>query len=341
MTIQNRRVVMRQHPQGEVGAGDFEMQSAALPGLSDGDILVRNLYLSLDPYMRLRMRPGRSYQPPMQVGDIMPAQTVGEVIESRAASVPKGALVVARAGWQDYAAVPAASVRVIDAALGPVSTALGVLGMPGVTAHYGLLHLGRPKPGQTVVVSAASGAVGSIVGQIAKLKGCRAVGIAGGEKKCRYVVEELGFDACVDYRSPDFQKQLEAATPDRVDVDFENVGGMVMDAVLSRLNDYARVVLCGVISDYEAPIQDGARNAATNGVTRVRELLVNRASLQAFIISEHPEHWAPAFADLAQWLKEGKIKYREDIAQGLENAPAAFMKMLKGGNFGKQLVKLQ
>jgi len=338
MSTQNRRIVMRQHPQGDVQQTDFETQSAPLPRPGDGEILVRNDYLSLDPYMRLRMRPGRSYQPPMQVGDIMPAQTVGEVIESRSPLVPQGATVVARSGWQEYAVVPADTARVIDPALGPVSTALGVLGMPGVTAHYGLLHLGKPQPGQTVVVSAASGAVGSIVGQIAKLKGCRAVGIAGGEKKCRYVVEELGFDACIDYRSADFEAQLEAATPNRVDVDFENVGGKVMDAVLGRLNDYARVVLCGVISDYEATTDEAA---AANGVTRVRELLVNRASLQAFIISEHPEFWPPAFADLSRWVKEGKIKYREDIAQGIENAPAAFMKLLKGGNFGKQLVKLR
>lgn len=338
MTTQNRRIIMRQHPQGDVQQGDFALQTENLPTPNEGEILVRNDFLSLDPYMRLRMRPGRSYQPPMQVGDIMPAQSVGEVIESRSPSVPKGALVVARSGWQEYAAVPAETARVIDPALGPVSTALGVLGMPGVTAHYGLLHLGKPQPGQTVVVSAASGAVGSIVGQIAKLKGCRAVGIAGGPQKCRYVVEDLGFDACIDYRSANFEAQLEAATPNRVDVDFENVGGRVMDAVLGRLNDYARVVLCGVISDYEAKIGEAA---ATNGVTRVRELLVNRASLQAFIISEHPEYWTGAFADLSRWVKEGKIKYREDIAQGLENAPAAFMKLLKGGNFGKQLVKLR
>lgn len=336
MTVQNRRIVMRQHPEGEVRLQDFELQSLPLPQPREGEVLVRNLYLSLDPYMRLRMRPGRSYQPPMQVGDIMPAQTVGEVIDSRASAVPKSSIVVARAGWQDYAAVPAATVRVIDPALGPVSTALGVLGMPGVTAHYGLLHLGRPQPGQTVVVSAASGAVGSIVGQIARIKGCRAVGIAGGEKKCRYVVEELGFDACIDYRSLDFEQRLATATPDRVDVDFENVGGRVMDAVLGRLNDYARVVLCGVISDYEAT----AGNAAANGVTRVRELLVNRASLQAFIISEHPEYWGGALAELAGWVKEGRIKYREDIAQGLENAPATFLKLLTGANFGKLLVKL-
>lgn len=337
MSTQNRRIVMRQHPQGDVQQEDFELQTVPLPNPSDGDVLVRNDYLSLDPYMRLRMRPGRSYQPPMDVGEIMPAQTVGEVIESRSSAVSKGTLVVARAGWQEYAAVPAAAVRTIDPALGPVSTALGVLGMPGVTAHYGLLHLGKPQAGQTVVVSAASGAVGSIVGQIAKIKGCRAVGIAGGAQKCRYVVEELGFDACIDYRSSDFEAKLEAATPDRVDVDFENVGGKVMNAVLGRLNDYARVVLCGVISDYEST-ED---NAAANGVTRVRELLVNRASLQAFIISEHPEYWPTAFSDLARWIKEGRLKYREDIVEGIENAPAAFMKMLKGGNFGKQLVKLR
>lgn len=336
MATQNRRIVMRQHPDGDVRQSDFELQTGKLPPLSDGEILVRNEFLSLDPYMRLRMRPGRSYQPPLQAGELMPAQAVGEVIDSKAPAIARGAIVVARAGWQEYAVLPAAGVRVVDPALGPVSTALGVLGMPGVTAHYGLLHLGKPKPGQTVVVSAASGAVGSIVGQIARIKGCRVVGVAGGAEKCRYVVEELGFDACIDYRQADFEAQLEAATSDRVDVDFENVGGKVMDAVLGRLNDYARVVLCGAISHY----QDGGESGEAVGITRVRDLLVNRASLQAFIISEHPEYWDGALADLSRWVKEGRIRYREDIAQGLESAPAAFMKLLQGGNFGKQLVRL-
>jgi NADPH-dependent curcumin reductase CurA len=328
----NTRITMRTRPIGEVRADNFSIEKASIDVPKDGELLLRVIYLSVDPYIRLRMDTARSYWPALAEGELLPALTVSEVIESRSPAIKRGQIVVARSGWQSHAVVAADTARVVDPSLGPISTALSVLGMPGVTAHYGLLQLGNPQPGQTVVVSAAAGAVGSVVGQIAKLKGCRSVGIAGGGGKCRYVVDELGFDACIDYRAKDFEAQLEAATPNRVDVDFENVGGAVMNAVLGRLNDYARVALCGAISHY---------NDAQSGViTRVRDLLVNRASLKGFIISEHPEYWNGALADLAVWLKAGKIKYREDFTDGIESAPAAFMRLLTSANLGKQLVRV-
>jgi len=333
MKLTNTRIVMRQTPVGHVKETDFEIQSVAVPDLGEGQVLIKNKFLSLDPYMRLRMDPGRSYAPPLSPGDLMPGHTVGTVIESRAAQIKAGDVVVVRSGWQAYCVAAAAQARVIDPAAGPESAALSVLGMPGVTAHYGLMHIGRPKTGDTVLVSAASGAVGSVVGQIARLKGCRAVGIAGGPEKCRYVVETLGFDACIDYTAPDMLARLEAATPDRVDVIFENVGGAVMDAALGRMNHYARIALCGVISDYE-------KGKAGSEIRNTKELLQNRASLQSFIISEHMEYWPGALADLSDWVKSGKIKYREDIVDGLENAPRAFMRLLEKGNFGKLIVRL-
>lgn len=328
----NTRISMRSRPQGQVRPENFAIDQAPIPALKDGEILLRVNYLSVDPYMRLRMDAGRSYWPALEVGETMPGHTVAEVIDSRSPAVKTGQHVVARSGWQTYPVVAADTVRIIDGSLGPMSTALSVLGMPGVTAHYGLMRLGQPKPGETVVVSAAAGAVGSVVGQIAKIKGCRAVGIAGGAAKCRYVVEELGFDACIDYRAGDFEARLEAATPKRVDIDFENVGGAVMDAVLGRLNDYARIALCGAISHYN--------DARSFGITRIRDLLVNRASLQGFIISEHPEYWDGALAELADWVRSGRIKYREDFTDGIESAPAAFIRLLTSANLGKQLVRV-
>lgn len=332
MNDKNMQILMRRHPSGSVREDDFSIVQGDRPEPAAGEVLVRNLYLSLDPYMRLRMDPARSYQPPLQPGEVMPGGTVGQVVESRVPDLAPGTIVTGRLGWQVYATAAPAQLRVVPPGDAPISTALGVLGMPGVTAHYGLLSIGRPKAGDTVVVSAASGAVGSVVGQIARLKGCRAIGIAGGRRKCRYVVEELGFDACIDYRADDFESRLEAATRDRVDISFENVGGPVMDAVLGRLDHYARIVLCGIVSQYN--------NIEPYGLKNVRELLVNRASLQAFIISEHPEYWPSAISELAVWLKEGKIRYKEDVTDGLENAPKAFLAMLDGKNFGKQLIRI-
>lgn len=331
--VSNIQIRMRHHPQGAVTEDDFEVVHAPLPSLKDGEVLVRNLWLSLDPYMRLRMDSRRSYVDGLRPGDLMPGGAVGVVVASRTSPVSIGLRVVGAAmGWQEYSCVPGSSLRVVSCEGVPDSTALGIVGMPGVTAHYGLLALGRPQPGDTVVVSAAAGAVGSAVGQIAKLHGCKAVGIAGGADKCRYVTDVLGFDACVDYRADDFEAKLAAATSDRVDVQFENVGGRVMDAVLGRLNTYARIVLCGLVSEYD--------ESPSCGLTMTRELLINRVSLQAFIISEHQTYWPSALNELASWVRDGKILYHEDIAEGLLNAPKAFIAMLRGGNRGKVLVKL-
>jgi len=332
MTALNTQIVMKRHPAGMVSEEDFSVVQAPLPALQDGQALVRNLFLSLDPYMRPRMDPLRSYVEPLKPGELMPGGTVGEVVESRDPGLPAGTRVAATLGWQTHGVVTKGTVRVLDPSLSQPSAALSVLGMTGVTAHYGVVKLGQPKPGETFVVTAASGAVGGVAGQIAKLKGCRVVGIAGGPEKCRYVVEELGFDACVDYRAPDFEAQLEAATPDYVDVLFENVGGPVMDAVLQRINDHARIALCGNISQYNADEPYGLKG--------MRQLLMHRVTAYGFVIADHRDYWPTALAELSAWYAEGKLRFREDVAEGLSNAPAAFIRMLTGRNFGKQLVRI-
>ncbi len=332
MSERNLQIRMKRHPKGMVTEDDFSVVEAELPSMEPGQALVRNLYLSLDPYMRPRMDPIRSYVDPLKPGDLMPGATVGEVIDSNAEDLPTGTLVGTFLGWQTHGIVTKAGVRVIDRTLGSPSSALGVLGMTGVTAHYGMLALAKPKPTETVVVTAASGAVGSVAGQIAKLKGSRVIGIAGGPAKCRYVVDELGFDVCIDYRAADFEAQLAAATPKYVDVLFENVGGPVFDAVLARINDHARIALCGNISQYNA--------TEPYGLKGLRHILMHRVTVFAFIIADHRDYWPTALADLSIWLKEGKLKSKEDVADGLRNAPAAFIRMLTGGNFGKQIVRI-
>lgn len=332
MSELNTQIRMKRHPQGMVSLEDFETVQTKLPTLEEGQALVRNKFLSLDPYMRPRMDPLRSYVEPLKIGELMPGGTVGEVIDSREPALPNGTLVAAMLGWQTHGVINRTTARVLDPAMGSPSAALGVLGMTGVTAHYGLLALAKPKAGETVVVTAASGAVGGVVGQIAKLKGCRVVGIAGGPEKCRYVTEELGFDACVDYRVPDFEQQLAAATPNYVDVLFENVGGPVFDAVLQRVADHARIALCGNISQYNAK--------EPYGVKGLRQLLMHRVTTYAFVIADHRDYWPTALADLSVWLKQGKIKFKEDVSEGLTSAPDAFIRMLTGKNFGKQLVKV-
>lgn len=330
--MKNQQVLLASRPTGPVTERNFRLIDSPIPSPNEGEVLVRNLYLSLDPYMRMRMNEGKSYAPPVQIGEVMVGGTVGEVIESKDARFKSGDRVTGRLGWQLYATADAAALRGIDTHGAPLTTALGVVGMPGVTAWYGLLGIGEPRPGETVVVSAASGAVGSVVGQIARLKGCRAVGIAGGRAKCEYVVDELGFDACVDYKSASFETALRSAVPDGIDIYFENVGGAILDQVLPLLNAFARIPFCGYISGYD--------ESANYGVRHLPSLLVNRVRLQGFIISEHLDIWERALADLSGWLHAGKLHYRETIADGLENAPAAFIGMLHGGNFGKQLVKL-
>jgi len=282
--------------------------------------------------MRTRMDAERTYVDPMQVGDLMPGGTIGEVLESRADDVPVGATVAGWLGWQSHGVADRAALRVIDPGAAPPSTALGVLGMTGVTAHYGLVRIGKVQAGETVLVTAAAGAVGSVVGQIARILGARAVGVAGGERKCAYVVDQLGFDACVDYRAADFEAQLAKATPAGVDVLFENVGGAVMDAGIGRLNDFARIAFCGNVSQYNA--------SEPYGLKRVRDLLMRRVLMHAFVIADHRDYWPTALADLGAWFRNGRLKHREDVTEGLENAPAAFIRMLTGGNFGKQLVRI-
>ncbi len=330
--MNNLQVVLASRPQGPVTEKNFRFVDSAIPSPDEGEVLVRNLYLSLDPYMRMRMNDGKSYAPPVQLGEVMVGGTIGEVVESKDPRFKKGDVVGGRTGWQLFAIAEATTLRKVDTRGAPLSTALGVAGMPGITAWYGLLRIGEPKPGETVVVSAASGAVGSVVGQIARLKGCRAVGIAGGAMKCDYVVNELGFDACVDYKSDTFESGLRQAAPDGIDVYFENVGGRVFDAVLPLLNAFARIPFCGYISEYD--------ETGSYAVQHLQSLLVNRVRLQGFIISEHLNIWDEALADLSGWLIAGKLRYHETIAHGLESAPAAFIGMLNGQNLGKQLVKL-
>ncbi len=327
----NTQVRLAARPSGFPDASSFKIEEAPVPEPKEGEVLVRNHFLSLDPYMRGRMNEARSYAPPVALGDVMVGGTAGEVVASKNPSFVAGDKVVGAFGWQEYGLSDGRGLTKVDGKL-PLSAYLGVVGMPGVTAYIGLYDLGEPKQGETVVVSAAAGAVGSVVGQLAKLRGCRAVGIAGGKPKCDYVTHELGFDACVDYRSPSFADDLRAATPDGVDVSFENVGGPVMDAVLTRLNAFGRVPLCGLVSQYNATEPYTLKNVAA--------LLWKRVKLQGFIVSDHMDRWPRALADLSIWVAEGKVRYRETVATGITNAPEAFFGMLRGENLGKQIVKL-
>ena len=334
----NHRIVLASRPAAEATLDNFRLDEVALPALADGQVLVRLHYLSLDPYMRMRMNDAKSYAPPQALGEVMVGGTVGEVLESRAAKYQPGDTVVCGGGWQEYAVIDASQpgvMRKVDTSVIPPSAYLGAVGMPGVTAWVGLVHLIEPKEGETIVVDAASGAVGSAVGQLAKARGCRAVGLAGGADKCAYVVDELGFDACIDYKQHrDFASlaaALDSAAPKGVDGLFENVGGLILNVVLSRMNAFGRVALCGMISGYDG----GAMP-----ITDPRLLLTQRLKLQGFIVSEHMPLWPAALQELGGLVATGKLKYRESVAQGIAAAPEAFLGLLKGKNFGKQLVKL-
>ncbi|HZH07241.1 MAG TPA: NADP-dependent oxidoreductase [Lautropia sp.] len=327
----NRRIVLARRPKGSVSAEDFRLEEVPLPPLAEGQFLVRNLYLSLDPYMRGRMDDAKSYAKPVQIGEVMGGGTVGEVIESRHPGFAVGDRVLTGLGWQQYAATDGTGLQKITSPEVPLSAWLGAVGMPGVTAWYGLNRILEPASGQTLCVSAAAGAVGSVVGQLAKAAGCRVVGIAGGERKCRLVVQDYGFDACVDYKAGRLEEDLKAAAPDGVDMLFENVGGEVMNAVFARMNPSGRVAVCGLIAGYngnDIPLQ------------RVRSILVNRLKVQGFIVSDHLDLWPQALAELGERVVNGSLKYRETIANGLESVPEAFMGLLSGANVGKQLVKL-
>ncbi len=333
---QNQRLVLARRPVGEPQETDFRMEQGAMPVAGPGQVLVRTVWLSLDPYMRGRMSDAPSYVPPVAIGDVMAGGTVGEVVESHADGLRPGDLVEGRTGWQGYAAVDAKELRRLERGALPPSTALGVLGMPGMTAYCGLLNIGQPKPGETVVVAAASGPVGSMVGQIAKLRGARAVGIAGGAEKCTYV-RSLGFDDCIDHRGPDLPGQLKQACPKGIDVYFENVGGLVWDAVFPLLNPFARIPVCGLISQYNqtAPSPGPDRMAGL-----MRAILTKRLTFRGFIVFDFASQQAEFLREAGAWVEAGQIKYREDIVEGLERAPAAFIGMLHGKNFGKLLVRV-
>lgn len=326
-----QRIVLAARPRGEVRESDFRLETVAVPALQDGEVLVRNHYLSLDPYMRGRMSASRSYAASQALDETMIGGTAGEVVASRHPRYAPGDFVAGMLGWAEMGVAEGGQLRKLDTTLVPLSAYLGVAGMPGMAAWYGMNQILQAKAGETVCVSAASGAVGSVVGQLAKLRGCRAVGVAGGKDKCDYVVNELGFDACVDYKAGKLDADLAAATPNGIDAIFENVGGAVFDAALARTNAFARVALCGVIAGYngqELPIRNS------------RLLLLNRITLRGFIVTEHMEFWPQGLTELAMLVAQGKLKYRETVAQGLASAPQAFKGLLQGHNFGKQLVKL-
>jgi NADPH-dependent curcumin reductase len=338
MNTINRQVVLASRPKGEASADNFRLVEAAMPALAEGQVRVQHHYLSLDPYMRSRMDEAKSYAAPQPLGEVMIGGTAGVVAESRHASFQPGDSVVGMGGWQEYSVVDGnerGSLRKVATTPIPLSAYLGAVGMPGVTAWYGLTKICTPKAGETVVVSAASGAVGGAVGQLAKVRGCRAVGIAGGPDKCRYVVDELGFDACIDYkahRDPKaFYAALKEVTPNGIDGYFENVGGMILDVVLRRMNAFGRIALCGMISGYDGEAIP---------LSAPQLILVSRLKLEGFIVSEHMEVWPEALKELGTLVATGKLKYRESVAQGIAAAPEAFLGLLKGRNFGKQLVKL-
>ena len=329
-----RRVVLVRRPPGEPVESDFRVEEAAMPEPRHGEVLVKVHYLSLDPYQRGRMREAASYAAPVGLGEVMTGGIVGEVVKSEHAGFKVGDIVEDRLGWQEYAVGGGPTLRKVDPSIAPISTANGVLGMPGMTAYFGLLHVGQPKPGETIVVSAASGAVGQVVGQIGKIMGCRVVGIAGGPKKCGFVKDELGFDACLDYKTEkDLDAALRAACPHGIDVYFDNVGGTITDSVLRNLNFFARVALCGSISQYNA-------TAAEMGPRLFGTFVGKRVNMRGFIVTDFAQHYGPAMRQMGEWIASGKLKYREDIVVGIDKAPRAFIGLLRGENFGKLLVKM-
>jgi NADPH-dependent curcumin reductase CurA len=338
MSYTNRQLLLVSRPSGEPSDENFKLVESKLPALGQGQVLVRHHFLSLDPYMRGRMSDAKSYAAPQPLDKVMQGATVGEVVESNNDFFKPGDTVLGMGGWQEYAIVDASQrgvLQKVDTRHIPLSAYLGAVGMPGVTAWYGLNKIIAPKQGQTVLVSAAAGAVGGVVGQLAKLHGCRAVGFAGGPEKCRYVVDELGFDACIDYRAHDDLRSLSSAlkdaAPDGIDGYFENVGGKLLDAALQRMNAFGRIALCGMIAGY---------NGEPIPLQNPQLLLISRLSMRGFIVSEHMELWPEALKELGGLVASGKLKARESVAEGLESAPEAFRGLLKGKNFGKQLVKL-
>ncbi|AWQ48516.1 oxidoreductase YncB [Klebsiella oxytoca] len=335
---QNRRFLLASRPHGEPTAANFRLDTVPVPQPSAGQLLLRTVYLSLDPYMRGRMSDAPSYAPPVEIGQVMVGGTVSRVEASHHPDFSVGDWVLGYDGWQDYALSDGNGLRNLGPHLSHPSRLLGVLGMPGFTAYMGLLDIGQPQAGETLVVAAASGAVGSVVGQIGKLKGCRVVGVAGGAEKCRYVVEELGFDACIDHRAPDFADQLAAACPQGIDIYYENVGGAVFDAVLPLLNAKARIPVCGIIAHYNAT----GLPAGPDRLPLLEGLILRkRIRMQGFIIfDDYGSRFDEFLQQMSSWVEQGKIKFREDIVDGLEQAPQAFIGLLQGKNFGKLVIRV-
>jgi len=337
MATKNRQILLASRPSGEPTLENFRLVESEVPRPSPGQMLLRSIYLSLDPYMRGRMNAARSYAPPVEIGQVMEGRAIAEVVESNLPDYQPRDFVFAAIGWQEYAVSDGQGVRKIDPALRPLTYALGLLGMPGMTAYTGLLNIGQPQPGETLVVAAAAGAVGSLVGQIGRIQGCRVVGIAGGPDKCRFVKEELGFDECLDHHQPNLAARLEAACPRGIDIYFENVGGAVFDAVLPLLNNFARIPVCGLIAHYNA-------TELPPGPDRVplvmQQILVKRLTFRGFIVWDFASQMPQFLADMSVWLREGRLKYKEDITDGLENAPRELIGLLRGKNFGKKIIRV-
>ena len=333
----NRRIVLASRPDGRPTMDNFRLEETPVPSVEDGQILLKTLYLSLDPYMRGRMNAGDSYAAPYDVGAVMGGGTVCQVEESRNARFSAGDLVLSYSGWQEYDVSDGRGITKLDPRMARPSYALGILGMPGLTAWYGLLEIGQPKPGETVVLAASTGAVGSVVGQIAKLKGCRVVGIAGAPEKLDYAIEELGYDACVSHRDPGMASKLAAECPDGIDVYFENVGGSSWEAVMPLLNTHARVPVCGLIAHYN---ETGLPPGPDRMVQLQMMILTRRIRMEGFIISDHFDRFDDLYTDMGPWLEQGLVKYREDVVVGLENAPEAFLGLFSGSNFGKLIVQV-
>lgn len=329
----NRQILLAERPKGWPDENTFQMKESPRPSPQEGEVLVRTVYLSVDPYMRGRMNDAKSYVAPFELNQVLTGGVVGQVEESKHPDFQAGDLVTGMMGWQDYSVLKGEELRQVDTRLAPPTTALGVLGMPGLTAYFGLLEIGQPKQGETVVVSGAAGAVGSVVGQIAKLKGCRVVGIAGSPEKIRFLKEELGFDAVINYKTDDVKQALKEACPNGVDIYFDNVGGEISDHVVRRINKYARIIICGQIALYNLDKPDEGPRVQTN-------LLINSALMKGFIVSDYQDRFKEGLVQLAEWVAQGKIQYRENIVEGLENAPDAFLGLFKGENLGKQLVKV-
>ncbi len=339
MAETNLQVLLRRRPQGEPAPEDFEIREAPAPEPAEGEVLVRARFLSLDPYMRGRMSDAKSYAKPVEIGAVMEGQTAGEVVASRAPGFSPGDAVLGGYGWQRFSAVPAARLFKVDPEEAPLSASLGVLGMPGLTAWVGLEDIGQPKAGETVVVSAASGAVGQVVGQIAKIRGCRVVGVAGGKAKCDFVTGELGFDACVDHRGGELDAQLDAACPEGIDVYWENVGGAVQAAVFPRFRDFGRMVMCGMVAQYN--VAPGADASGAPPGPNLGPVVRKRLRIQGFIVSDTGwQRYGEFRAAMLGWMRDGRMKWREDVVDGLRAAPRAFIGLLKGENFGKLVVRV-